>query len=319
MWQKPKTNIKTNSFFKNKRYNVSIHIYGIDRNNSYKDKVDFSSDKYKDLTYIDFGTCINKLYLDKNISEDEQILLVKYDILNETSYMINRVEYELVSNNTNEKLDALVCDPYEILVSYPLSLDRFNVTVGTENNNEYLIKFNIGKALYEEDDTINTFDYNNYVYKNFCRGLEYNGKDIVFEDRYKILFPNNVLLCENNCTINNTDFDNQRVNCLCTYKRDFDFNRNEDVDDIFNNPNFYIPTQSPANAEAMKCLFNFTAQQAIAKNFAFYYCFAITAVEIALSVVSSIIGINSITNFIKPILNKIQNQDFKKSLSQKKL
>ena len=315
---KTKNEYKDEFFFKNKRYNVSIHIYGIDRNNSYKDKVDFSSDKYKDLTYIDFGTCINKLYLDKNISEDEQILLVKYDILNETSYMINRVEYELVSNNTNEKLDALVCDPYEILVSYPLSLDRFNVIVGTENNNEYLIKFNIGKALYEEDDTINTFDYNNYVYKNFCRGLEYNGKDIVFEDRYKILFPNNVLLCENNCTINNTDFDNQRVNCLCTYKRDFDFNREEHVDDIFNNPNFYIPTQSPANAEAMKCLFNFTAQQAIAKNFAFYYCFAITAVEIALSVVSSIIGINSITNFMKPILNKIQNQDFKKKSKPKK-
>ena len=315
---KTKNEYKDEFFFKNKRYNVSIHIYGIDRNNSYKDKVDFSSDKYKNLTYIDFGTCINKLYLDKNISEDEQILLVKYDILNETSYMINRVEYELVSNNTNEKLDALVCDPYEILVSYPLSLDRFNVIVGTENNNEYLIKFNIGKALYEEDDTINTFDYNNYVYKNFCRGLEYNGKDIVFEDRYKILFPNNVLLCENNCTINNTDFDNQRVNCLCTYKRDFDFNREEHVDDIFNNPNFYIPTQSPANAEAMKCLFNFTAQQAIAKNFAFYYCFAITAVEIALSVVSSIIGINSITNFMKPILNKIQNQDFKKKSKPKK-
>ena len=313
---KTKNEYKDEFFYQ--RHEVQIHIYGIDRNNSYKDKVDFSSDKYKNLTYIDFGTCINKLYLDKNISEDEQILLVKYDILNETSYMINRVEYELVSNNTNEKLDALVCDPYEILVSYPLSLDRFNVTVGTENNNEYLIKFNIGKALYEEDDTINTFDYNNYVYKNFCRGLEYNGKDIVFEDRYKILFPNNVLLCENNCTINNTDFVNQRVNCLCTYKRDFDFNREEHVDDIFNNPNFYIPTQSPANAEAMKCLFNFTAQQAIAKNFAFYYCFAITAVEIALSVVSSIIGINSITNFMKPILNKIQNQDFKKKSKPKK-
>ena len=48
------------------RHEVQIHIYGIDRNNSYKDKVDFSSDKYKNLAYIDFGTCINKLYLDKN-------------------------------------------------------------------------------------------------------------------------------------------------------------------------------------------------------------------------------------------------------------
>ena len=305
-------------FFFDERFNVAIHIYGIDRKNSYKDMVDFTSNKYNGLTYIDFGTCINKLFLDKNISEDEQILLVKYDILNETSYLINRVEYGLFSNNTNEKLDALVCDPYEILVSYPLFLERFDDMVGTDNNNEYLEKFNIGKALYEQDNTINTFDYNSFIYKNFCRGLEYNGKDLVFEDRYKNLYPNNVLLCENNCTINNTDFENKRVNCLCTYKKDFDFDRKENVDDIFNNPNYYIPSQSPANAEAMKCLFNFTVQQAIAKNFAFYYCFTVAAVEIALALVSSIIGINTITNFIKPILNKIQNKDFRKKTKPKK-
>ena len=311
-------NENKDEFFFDERFNVAIHIYGIDRKNSYKDMVDFTSNKYNGLTYIDFGTCINKLFLDKIISVDEQILLVKYDILNETSYLINRVEYGLFSNNTNEKLDALVCDPYEILVSYPLFLERFDDMVGTDNNNEYLEKFNIGKALYEQDNTINTFDYNSFIYKNFCRGLEYNGKDLVFEDRYKNLYPNNVLLCENNCTINNTDFENKRVNCLCTYKKDFDFDRKEEVDDIFNNPNYYIPTQSPANAEAMKCLFNFTAQQAIAKNFAFYYCFAVAAVEIALALVSSIIGINTITNFIKPILNKIQNKDFRKKSKPKK-
>ena len=293
------------------KFNVSIHIYGVDRKNSYKNIIDFGSDKYKGLSYIDFSTCLNKLFLDKSISEDEQILIAKYDILNESN-LINRVEYELFSNRTSEKLDALVCNPYEILVSYPLFLERYDEFEGDDNNNEYLEKFNIGKALYEQDNTINTFDLNNYIYKNFCRGLEYNGKDLVFEDRYKNLYPNKMLICENNCTIKNTDFENKRVNCLCTYKKEFDFDRKEDVEDIFNNPNFYIPTQSSANAEAIKCLSNFTVQQTVAKNEAFYYCFFITAVEVALGVISSIIGINTITNFIKPILNKIQNKDFRK-------
>jgi hypothetical protein len=300
------------------RYNTSIHIYGIDRNNSYKDKVNFKSDPYNNLTYIDFGTCINKLFLDKNISEDEQILVTKYDIYNETTNMINRVEYELFSDKTNEKLDALVCDPYEILISYPLFLERFDNYEGTDNLNEYSIKFVIGKALYEEDNTVNTFDYNNYIYKNFCRGLEYDGKDLVYEDRYKNLYPNKMLLCENNCTINNTDFENKRINCLCIYKTEIDFDREENVDDIFNNPNYYIPTQSSANAEAIKCLFNFTVQQTVTKNFAFAYCFIIAAIEIALGVISSIIGINPITNYVKPILNKIQNKDFKKKSKPKK-
>ena len=127
-----------------------------------------------------------------------------------------------------------------------------------------------------------------------------------------------MLLCENNCTINNTDFDNERINCLCIYKTEIDFDREENVDDIFNNPNYYIPTQSSANAEAIKCLFNFTVQQTVTKNFAFAYCFIIAAIEIALGVISSIIGINPITNYVKPILNKIQNKDFKKKSKPKK-
>jgi hypothetical protein len=47
------------------RYNLSIHIYGIDLDNSYKDIYIGSSYKYKNLTYIDFGTCLQKLILTK--------------------------------------------------------------------------------------------------------------------------------------------------------------------------------------------------------------------------------------------------------------
>ena len=280
-------------------------------------------------TYIDFSSCLKRIYLDKNITDPEKILIAKYDLLpgansnidkNNDKYLINPVEYELFSSSdTNERMDALVCEPNEIVVSYPLCLNKFDKKEGDADENEFREKFDLGKKLHEEDNSIDTFNFNNTIFKDFCRGLEIDGKDLVFEDRYKNLYPNNVLLCENNCTINNTDFENKRINCLCIYKKESDFDRKEEVDDIFNNPNYYIPTQSPANAEAMKCLFNFTVQQAIAKNFAFYYCFAITAVEIALALVSSIIGINTITNFIKPILNKIQNMDFRKKTYQKKI
>ena len=304
-----------NEFFFEK-YNVSILIYGLDLNNSYKD-IFFGSEKYKDLTFIDFSTCLNKLYLDKNISADEKIIIAKYDIRN-GSYLINQVEYELFSNKTNERLDALVCSPYELIISYPLNLSKYNYIDEGVVENDIQKKFDYGKELYNQDNNINTFDFNSSIYKNFCRGVEINGKDLVFEDRYSELYPNKMLLCENNCTINNTDFELERINCKCTYKGYFDYDRKEDIDDIFNNPNYYIPTQSPANAEVIKCISNFTIKQTIVHNAAFYYCTIVIAIELALAFISSAMGINTITNFMKPILNKIQNQDFGKKPKEKK-
>ena len=79
---------------------------------------------------------------DKNISENESILIAKYDIMPDTNvnippdisvnhkedkYLINPVEYELYSSLTNERLDALVCEPYEMLISYPLLLNKLNI------------------------------------------------------------------------------------------------------------------------------------------------------------------------------------------------
>ena len=57
------------------KFNTTLQIYAIDRNDSLKE-ISFKSN----LTYIDFGTCFEKIMKDKNISENESILITKYDI-----------------------------------------------------------------------------------------------------------------------------------------------------------------------------------------------------------------------------------------------
>ena len=304
------------------KFNTTLQIYSIDRNDSLKD-ISFKSN----LTYIDFGTCFDKMMIDKNITDKESILIAKYDIMPETNiniqqdissnvkdadkYLINPVEYELFSSLTNEKFDALVCEPYEILISYPLCLSKFDKYVDGINQNEYRKKFEIGKELHYKDNEIDTFNFNNTIYTHFCKELEINGKDLVFEDRYKYLYPNNKLLCESNCTMNNTDFDLERVNCLCTYKDVFDFNRKEEeINDILNNPDFYLPQQSSTNAEIIKCLFNFTAKQAIIKNEMFYCCTIMTIGQIALMLVTSLASVKSMINDIRNILNKVNIKNY---------
>ena len=315
-----KNSEKTGGYLYDK-FNTTLQIYAIDRNDSLKE-ISFKSN----LTYIDFGTCLDKLMIDKNISENESILITKYDIMPDANinippdtsanfkndkYLINPVEYELFSSLTNEKLDAFVCEPYEILISYPLCLSKFDKYINGINQNEYRKRFDIGKELYHKDNEIDTFNYNNSIYTHFCKELEINGKDLVFEDRYKYLYPNNKLLCESNCTLNNTDFELERVNCLCSYKNVFDFNRTEEeINDILNNPDFYLPTQSSTNAEIIKCLFNFTLKQAIIKNEMFYCCSIMTLAQIILVFITSFINIKNTINDIRHILNKVNIKNY---------
>ena len=136
-----------------------------------------------------------------------------------------------------------------------------------------------------------------------------DGKDLVFEDRYKYLYPNNKILCESNCTLNNTDFELGRVNCLCPYKYILDLKRIEkQTNDILNDPNFVLPTQSQSNIEALNCLFEFNLKQAIIYNDAFYFCLVGLIAQIIMLILSACLGIKNVTIDIKQLLNKINLQ-----------
>ena len=306
---------KTGGFLFNK-FNASLEIYKVKKDNSLKD-ISFKSN----LTYIDFGACLDKLYSDKSIGKGYELLVAKYDLLpganinvgeqisenkNLDKYLINPVEYGLYSSNMSEALDAHVCEPYEILISYPLVFNKFDKVIDGIVQNEYRTKFQIGKDLYHMDNEIDTFNYSNIIYKNFCRGLEIDGKDLVFEDRYKYLYPNNKILCESNCTLNNTDFELGRVNCLCKYKNILDLNRTEkQTNDILNDPNFVLPTQSQSNIEVLNCLFDFNLKQAIIFNDAFYFCLVGLIAQIVMLILSASVGIKDASIDIKQLLNKI--------------
>ena len=297
------------------KFNTSLEIYAVDLKNTLKD-ISFKTN----LTYIDFDTCIKKIFEHHNkdyLNESLTILVAKYDLLpdanvnigkagsNSDKYLINPVEYELFSSNKSEKLDTSVCSPYELIISYPLLLNKFDNYEGDINKNELRKKFEMGKELYHMDNSIDTFNYNNYIYNTFCKGLEINGKDLLYQDRYKYLYPNGKILCESNCTMNNTDFELERINCLCSYKNVFDFNRIEkETNDILNDPSFIVPTQSSLNAEAIKCLFNFTLKQTTYNNGAFYYCSVSLLVQISMVIVSATYGIKSALSNVRHLLNR---------------
>ena len=286
------------------KYDTSIQIYAIDKYDTLKG-VSLKSN----LTYIDFGTCLEKIFSDKSLGNNDKILVSKYDLLtnqntqnnNNKKYLINKVEYELYSSKMNERIVASVCSPYEIIISYPLTLDKYDNYINGINKNEYKKLFDIGKELNMKNNKLDTFNYNNTVYKDICTGIEIDGKDLVLEDRYKYLYPDDVFFCEHNCIMNNTDFELERINCLCNYKEEINFEREDEDTEI----KVYTSSQSSANVEILKCLAKLTVKQSIKNNEAFYYCTVITVVEISLSLFSFLTSIKTVSSNITNLLNKI--------------
>ena len=317
------------------KYDASLQIYALNKLNSYKELAMKSN-----LTYIDLGTCFDKVYTDNHLNDTDKILVTKYDLLTrltkdsdennnsdniakstaDEKFLINQVEYEFYLEKTMEKLEGSICSPYEILISYPIFFNKhkYNDYEDGHNKNNYTRLFEIGKKLYEKDPEIDTFNKNNKIYKDFCLGAEIDGKDLVFEERYNYLYPNNVSLCESNCTMNNTDFEKQRINCNCTYKEIFDFYRvDEDNNDILNDPNFPKPSQSNTNAEIIKCLGKIDPKYGVVKNEAFYYSFVSLLVQVISIIVTAIKSIKYVSTLLKEWLKadeaaiKFNNENIK--------
>ena len=297
-----------------------LQIYGIDKENSNKNLIMKSS-----LSYIDLDSCKEKIYHDNKFSDKDKILVIKYDmrtfktfenkdesndLINnkqKNNYLINPVEYEFFSSITGEKIDGSICEPNEIIISYPISytINKYDEFSDGINKNEILKKFEVGKELSHKNKNIDVFNFNNSIYKDICINAEINGKDLVLEDRFDVLYPNNVTLCENNCFLYYTDYELGRINCKCNYKNNLEFHRiYPESSDLLNDPNFKNPTQSDSNFEVIKCLSKFPGKDSIIKNEAFYYCAFITVVEISLIFVGAFHGIKTATSNIANLIKK---------------
>jgi len=224
------------------------------------------------------------------------------------NYLITPVEYEFFSSVTGEKIDASMCEPNEIIISYPISytLSKFDDFSEGMNKNDLRKKFEVGKILSHYNINIDVFNNNNSAYKTVCTGVEVNGKDLILEDRFETLYPNNISFCEPNCTYFSTDYELGRINCKCNYKKDLVFQREyPESGDLLNDPDFKNPTQSGSNLEVIKCLGKLPpVKNTIIKNEAFYYCTVITVAEVSMIFVAAFHGlkgaISSVSNLMKP-------------------
>ena len=94
-------------------FNSTMQVYGIKKNeNNTKELVLRTS-----LSYIDISSCANKVFENNKMKDDAEIIVVKYDLGNQTAKsIVNPVEYEFVNSQTGQILDMSACKKNEVII-----------------------------------------------------------------------------------------------------------------------------------------------------------------------------------------------------------
>ena len=276
---------------------ASLQIYGLKKGIDKKEAV-----KRSNLAYLDLSGCLEKIYKSNRMSGDDEIIVLKLDLKSKnTKLIINPVEYQFIHSGTGEILDASVCEKNEVVISYPItyllkSKSRLrNLDISEDEQKEILDKFNKGKLIYENDKSLDTFNYKSSIYTDICVPVEIEGKDLVLEDRINFLFPN-YSLCESICRYDYTDFIDERVYCNCSIKSEIDVDREQPIKLIQINKNETDNNQKgPTNIPVLKCI----PKAKVTGNGAFYFCLIIIIVEIGLLVLVILYSISSLIRKVK--------------------
>ena len=306
---------------------ATLQIYGLKKENiNNKEKIE--SLKRTNLAYIDLSGCLEKLYKSNGLKDGEDIIVVKLDLKsNNKKLMVNPVEYEFINSVTGKVLDASVCDKNEVVISYPITYMLNNkknkrnlegeedpeVDPDEEEKNEILDKFSKGKTLNEKDSSIDTFNFNNPIYKDICKPVELDGKDIILEERIQHLFPN-YSFCESMCDYDYTNFQDERIYCNCSIKTEINIDREHSVKIYqYNEKEIKSNQKGPTNLPILKCI----SKAKISGNGAFIFCIIFIVLEIGLLMAIIFHGINALINKIKiKVINGKENNNLEYNNSE---
>ena len=298
--------------------NATVEFYGVNIKNK-ENKGNSEQNIQSDLSYIDISGCIEKLYRSNEISSDVDIIILKFD-KNESpkNYLIYPVEYKFINSKTGHQLDASVCQHNSIKISYPLHnlinkydnlmrkhriLEYVQIDLTSNNKDTLREKLDKGKEINSKYSYTDIFNINDNIYSDICFAVEVDGKDLVLKDRINYFYPH-MSLCENNCTYNHTDFVNERIYCDCSYKTEFDFNRDYFPAFEINYEKIKNDQGGNSNIGVIKCISNLKNTKSLSGNYGFVFILIILILELILLLVIIFYEFKSLLNKLKDKMKK---------------
>ena len=196
-------------------------------------------------TTINLGLCEDILKKANNISDNESLYILLFDV-REEGMKIPKIEYEVFNIINEEELILLnlsICQNMEIEISIPVNI----------NNN-----------------SIDFYNSSSGYYNDFCYILTTeDNTDICLKDRRREFIDKNVTLCEENCKLIDYDYIYSKAKCSCEIKINFPLldEVKFDKEKLKNN---FIDINNVANIQFLKCYKIVFKKENIIKNIGFY-------------------------------------------------
>ena len=146
------------------------------------------------------------------------------------------------------------------------------------------------------------YDKNGSFYKDICSPAYIGKADIVIKNRKKYIYPNNVTLCEYDCTYKGINIEEERIICSCNLnsnKKNTDENEDsflEEGDD----GNFISYFLDNINYKIFKCYFLISRFENLKNN----YAYTISGIFFIIIVINLFFRFRSVPHFNSSMLRK---------------
>ena len=177
-------------------------------------------------TVINLGKCEKNLKTVYNISDESYLYMLKID-KEQRGKNYPQIEYEVfypLSNGKIEILNLSYCEGIDIEILIPIIIN----------------------------ETIDKYNPKSDYYNNICSKTNSKSNiDIPLNDRRNEYINNNMSLCEENCDLENYDYNKKRAKCSCKVKTTVSINKIKlDGKNLLKN---FIDVKNIMNIEIIKC------------------------------------------------------------------
>ena len=250
-------------------------------------KGEISESEKPTTSAIDISTCANILKKKYGLPEEEDLIIIKADIMKELNLSallpeFPDVEYQMFSTSLGKFLPLGICqqENAEVTISNPISNNQF-----TSFNLLEMFQSKSSSAL---ANGYNVFDAYSPFYNDICTPFtNENGNDVLLVDRRNDYYDDNIKLCGNDCIFIGYNTGSKTYTCKCNVKRIPGVTEDYKGDPLVERKmpeNFKDLISKRSNIEVFKCSSQVFSAEGQKKNFGSYILLVCLAALIGIGV-----------------------------------
>ena len=222
----------------------------------------------KNTSIVDLSSCETILKKKYGISEEEDLVIIKGDLLKQLSadYLSNQVEYQIFSTSLGAFLPLNDCKEAGTSVTVVNPFDSSKL-LGQ-------LQFKVKNAF---DEGYNIFNTSSSFYNDICTPFtNENGNDVLLDDRRTDYYSENYNLCEKGCQFMGYNEAMSMYTCNCSIKTSINEESNYEITPMKTPDDFFKKKSEYSNIKVFKCysqVFSFKGQKLNLGSYIIFACF----------------------------------------------